>query len=81
MSKKVTASSKTYQIRPPFKDKFRPGVISQWLNNWTIGSQGKDWENRKREAEERTVQLIRTSSVDKRHCRWNQVGVEELGQG
>ena len=26
MSKKVTQSNKTYQIRPPFKDKFRPAV-------------------------------------------------------
>lgn len=26
MSKKVAQSNKTYQIRPPFKDKFRPAV-------------------------------------------------------
>ncbi len=28
MSKKVTQSNKTYQIRPSFKDKFRPAVIT-----------------------------------------------------
>ena len=33
MNKKVAQSNKTYQIRPPFKDKFRPGVINFHLFN------------------------------------------------
>ena len=47
MSKKVTQSNKTYQIRPPFKDKFRPAeakekiekIVREKLKNATYNSQ------------------------------------------
>ena len=68
MSKKVTASSKTYQIRPPFKDKFRPGVSSSSFQRMNVGSQGEDRENSKGEAEECAIQLSGTASVDEGHC-------------
>ena len=47
MSKKVTQSNKTYQIRPPFKDKFRPAVNINFILR--IGSKRKNRENCERE--------------------------------
>ena len=45
MSKKVTASSKTYQIRPPFKDKFRPGVSLALISKFDCRKQRKRLRN------------------------------------
>ncbi len=46
MNKKTAQSNKTYQIRPPFKDKFRPGeakerierIVKEKLKNATYGA-------------------------------------------
>ena len=45
-SKDQKQGEKTYQIRPQFKDKFRPQVSILLPFTFDIGSQRKDLENR-----------------------------------
>ena len=73
MSKKVTQSNKTYQIRPSFKDKFRPAeakekiekILREKLKNAQYNStELPQWT---RDIAEQTKQELKNLGKDKRY--------------
>eukprot|EP00347_Sterkiella_histriomuscorum_P006076 403354159 len=88
MSKKVTQSNKTYQIRPPFKDKFRPAeakekiekIVREKLKNAQYTSNElPQWT---RDIADETKQELKNLGKDKRYKYLVQVIIgQNSGQG